>query len=131
MDIQKLAAEMGLHCITTYKLDALKAVCRSNESNDMTTPSCRKDAEGVTLQSSDSPRLQMEKNQCSTEAFAADFACQENGRWILFMFVVHELLFYTCVDFSGAIVSHSLLTTLPYGVLKGKKRTFLCFQDCV
>ncbi|RVW98585.1 putative methyltransferase NSUN6 [Vitis vinifera] len=80
MDIQKLAAEMGLHCITTYKLDALKAVCRSNESNDMTTPSCRKDAEGVTLQSSDSPRLQMEKNQCSTEAFAADFACQENGR---------------------------------------------------
>lgn len=78
MDIQKLAAEMGLHCITTYKLDALKAVCRSNESNDMTTPSCRKDTEGVTLQSSDSPRLQMEKNQCSTEAFTADFACQEN-----------------------------------------------------
>ncbi|XP_057955409.1 rRNA (cytosine-C(5))-methyltransferase NOP2C isoform X8 [Malania oleifera] len=27
LDIQKLAAEMGLNCITTYKLDALRAVC--------------------------------------------------------------------------------------------------------
>lgn len=79
MDIQKLAAEMGLHCITTYKLDALKAVCRSNESNDMTTPSCRKHTEDVTLQSSDSPRVQMEKNPCSTESLNADFSCQEIG----------------------------------------------------
>ena len=79
MDIQKLAAEMGLHCITTCKLDALKAVCRSNESNDMITPSCRKDTEDVTLQSSDSPRVQMEKNPCSTEAFNTDFTCQEIG----------------------------------------------------
>uniref|UniRef100_A0A2P2KZZ1 Uncharacterized protein MANES_08G014300 n=3 Tax=Rhizophora mucronata TaxID=61149 RepID=A0A2P2KZZ1_RHIMU len=33
LDIQKLAAEMGLTCIRTYKLDALKAVCRRNETN--------------------------------------------------------------------------------------------------
>ncbi|CAL5438720.1 unnamed protein product [Camellia sinensis] len=33
LDIQKLAAEMGLNCITTYKLDALKAVHRRDESS--------------------------------------------------------------------------------------------------
>lgn len=42
LDIQKLAAEMGLTCITTYKLDALKAVCQRNESNDIATiQSCK------------------------------------------------------------------------------------------
>ncbi|XP_057467945.1 rRNA (cytosine-C(5))-methyltransferase NOP2C isoform X2 [Actinidia eriantha] len=35
LDIQKLAAEMGLNCITTYKLDALKAVRRRSESSDV------------------------------------------------------------------------------------------------
>ncbi|XP_058195404.1 rRNA (cytosine-C(5))-methyltransferase NOP2C isoform X2 [Rhododendron vialii] len=40
LDIQKLAAEMGLNCITTYKLDALKAVRQRSESNDMHTSSC-------------------------------------------------------------------------------------------
>ncbi|KAF7123419.1 hypothetical protein RHSIM_Rhsim12G0010200 [Rhododendron simsii] len=39
LDIQKLAAEMGLNCITTYKLDALKAVRQRSESNDMHTAS--------------------------------------------------------------------------------------------
>ncbi|GAV91835.1 Nol1_Nop2_Fmu domain-containing protein, partial [Cephalotus follicularis] len=32
LDIQNLAAEMGLKCITTYKLDSLKAICQMNES---------------------------------------------------------------------------------------------------
>ncbi|GFS38624.1 NOL1/NOP2/sun family protein [Actinidia rufa] len=35
LDIQKLAAEMGLNCIRTYKLDALKAVLRRSESSDV------------------------------------------------------------------------------------------------
>ncbi|KAF5946707.1 hypothetical protein HYC85_016935 [Camellia sinensis] len=39
LDIQKLAAEMGLNCITTYKLDAVKAVHRRDESSDMHTSS--------------------------------------------------------------------------------------------
>ncbi|KAI7990712.1 hypothetical protein LOK49_LG12G00294 [Camellia lanceoleosa] len=39
LDIQKLAAEMGLNYITTYKLDALKAVHRRDESSDMHTSS--------------------------------------------------------------------------------------------
>ncbi|KAL7199837.1 hypothetical protein ACSBR2_022027 [Camellia fascicularis] len=37
LHIQKLAAEMGLNCVTTYKLDALKAAHRSHESSDMHT----------------------------------------------------------------------------------------------
>ncbi|KAK9284762.1 hypothetical protein L1049_023939 [Liquidambar formosana] len=79
LDIQNLAAEMGLSCITTYKLDALKAVCRRNESNDMITLCCNKDNEGLSIQSSDSPRLHMEKvSSISKEGLNADKACTEN-----------------------------------------------------
>lgn len=35
LGIQKLAAEMGLSCITTYKLDALKSVCHGAESDSL------------------------------------------------------------------------------------------------
>ncbi|KAJ8753432.1 hypothetical protein K2173_019831 [Erythroxylum novogranatense] len=35
LDIQKLATEMGLTCIRAYKLDALKAVCQRNESDEI------------------------------------------------------------------------------------------------
>ena len=35
--IQKLAAELGLNCITTYKLDALKAVSKRHESDNLIT----------------------------------------------------------------------------------------------
>ncbi|OMP05373.1 Bacterial Fmu (Sun)/eukaryotic nucleolar NOL1/Nop2p [Corchorus olitorius] len=53
MDIQKLAAELGLTCITTYKLDALKSVCKRNESKDMTTCCSNKDNNNIVIQSSD------------------------------------------------------------------------------
>ncbi|XP_052178476.1 rRNA (cytosine-C(5))-methyltransferase NOP2C [Diospyros lotus] len=39
LDIQKLATEMGLNCINTYKLDALRAVRQRTESSDMYTTS--------------------------------------------------------------------------------------------
>ncbi|KAI3945432.1 hypothetical protein MKW92_021989 [Papaver armeniacum] len=32
LDIKKLAAEMGLKCVTAHRQDALKAVCQSNET---------------------------------------------------------------------------------------------------
>ncbi|OIT00005.1 PREDICTED: putative methyltransferase NSUN6 isoform X1 [Nicotiana attenuata] len=35
LGIQKLAAEMGIGCITTYKLDALKSVCHGAESDNL------------------------------------------------------------------------------------------------
>ncbi|ESQ36255.1 hypothetical protein EUTSA_v10007146mg [Eutrema salsugineum] len=37
LDVQKLSAEMGLSCITTCKLDALKSVCLPNTLNDSKT----------------------------------------------------------------------------------------------
>ncbi|KAL5989974.1 hypothetical protein ACLOJK_010869 [Asimina triloba] len=43
LDIQKLAVEMGLNCITAYKLDALKSVSRTNESIEFVPPSCKEE----------------------------------------------------------------------------------------
>lgn len=46
LDIQSLAAEMGLNCITSYKLDALKAVCQT-KSDDSATPEIPDDVNGA------------------------------------------------------------------------------------
>lgn len=43
LDIQKLAAEMGVCCITTYKLDATKSVCPNSESVDTVSPFSEED----------------------------------------------------------------------------------------
>lgn len=60
LDIQKLAAEMGLNCITTYKLDALKSVCPKGESIDMTPLCYREDIACLTIQNLESLSLPME-----------------------------------------------------------------------
>ncbi|XP_041007192.1 rRNA (cytosine-C(5))-methyltransferase NOP2C [Juglans microcarpa x Juglans regia] len=75
--IQKLAAEMGLNCITTYKLDALKAVSQRNDSYTTTDLGCNEKNNGVTIQSSDTPSLHVEREL--TEGMNADKSC-ENGR---------------------------------------------------
>ncbi|KAI4305994.1 hypothetical protein L6164_029314 [Bauhinia variegata] len=61
LDIEKLAAEMGLNCIKTFKLDALKAVYRKNESDNVISPSCYNTHNGVTNQGSDSSNLHVER----------------------------------------------------------------------
>ncbi|XP_037496716.1 tRNA (cytosine(72)-C(5))-methyltransferase NSUN6 isoform X2 [Jatropha curcas] len=66
-DIQKLTAEMSLTCIKTYKLDALKAVCRRNESNN-------------TVQNSELPRHHDEKTSSSVQGLNPDEACNKIGR---------------------------------------------------
>lgn len=67
-DIQKLAAEMSLTCITTYKLDVLKAIRQRNEADDINTN-----------QSSNSLRLHEEKASSSTaEGFNLDKTCEDN-----------------------------------------------------
>ncbi|CAK7346654.1 unnamed protein product [Dovyalis caffra] len=67
-DIQKLAAEMSLTCITTYKLDALKAVRQRNEADDINTN-----------QSSDTLMFHEEKKSSSTvEGFNPDKTCDDN-----------------------------------------------------
>ncbi|KAL3633669.1 rRNA (cytosine-C(5))-methyltransferase nop2c [Castilleja foliolosa] len=42
LGIQKLAAELGLKCITTYKLDALKSVEQINNPDSQDAPQCEK-----------------------------------------------------------------------------------------
>ncbi|KAH7578440.1 hypothetical protein JRO89_XS01G0382200 [Xanthoceras sorbifolium] len=77
LNIQKLAAEMGLKCINTYKLDALKAVCRTNESNGMSTLCSDKDNICTNIQNSDSPRLHQEVSSTTVEGLNADMTCKE------------------------------------------------------
>lgn len=85
LDIQKLAAEMGLNCIKTFKLDALKAVCQSNESDNLTGPySCNADND-VTDQLSDSTNLHAEKmSSIGIEKLNIKKTVEENGRYGLF-----------------------------------------------
>ncbi|KOM46454.1 hypothetical protein LR48_Vigan07g015800 [Vigna angularis] len=60
LDIQKLAAEMGLSCIKTFKLDALKSVCRRDDIDTLTDPCCNNAKNDVTNQVFDSPNLEVE-----------------------------------------------------------------------
>lgn len=78
MDIQNLAAEMGLGCIVTYKLDALKAVRRENVSNAVNV------LDGLVDNVSDSSSICVEKISCSdVNGVSANKTCEENGRYTL------------------------------------------------
>lgn len=61
LDVQKLAAEMGLSCIKTFKLDALKSVCRTDDIDAFTDPCSSIAKNDVTNQVFDSPNLQVER----------------------------------------------------------------------
>lgn len=76
LDIQKLAVEMGLSCIQTYKLDALKSVRRKNECDAVTSLSCCKD--NNSMQSSNPMVLQVEK--IALEGLGAGEALNGSGR---------------------------------------------------
>lgn len=94
MDIKKLAAEMGLKCITTYKLDALKAVRRKNESNDEPNMCNSKDNNYITSQNSDSMKLHKEVPSIAAEGLNGDKSCKEKGRWILIILWSYTFLFF-------------------------------------
>ncbi|KAJ6931047.1 hypothetical protein NC652_014532 [Populus alba x Populus x berolinensis] len=99
-DIQKLAAEMSLTCITTYKLDVLKAIRQRNEADDININ-----------QSSNSLRFHEEKASSSTaEGFNLDKTCEDNGVQILLFFidVIHlfiETSISNAIENGGAYVS--------------------------
>lgn len=95
MDIQKLATEMGLSCITTYKLDALKAV-RRNECDDVTNLSYSKDNSG--MESSNLMMEQVEKiASIASEGLSTDKASKISGREILLVcFGLLDLLDVIC-----------------------------------
>ncbi|KAL6137173.1 hypothetical protein ACLB2K_062467 [Fragaria x ananassa] len=67
LDIQKLAAEMGLSCITTCRLDALKAVCSRNESDDITKLCCTEDDLDATIQGFNLMKSEVEKMEVIAE----------------------------------------------------------------
>lgn len=72
-----MAAEMSLTCITTYKLDVLKAIRQRNEADDINTN-----------QSSNSLWFHEEKASSSTaEGFNLDKTCEDNGVQILLFFI--------------------------------------------
>lgn len=79
LDIQKLAAEMGLNCITAFRLDALKAVCRRNDSDITTDLCCSKEIDGVTIQSSDLLGSHVERtSSIIREGMNAEKSCKES-----------------------------------------------------
>ncbi|CAN0913944.1 rRNA (cytosine-C(5))-methyltransferase NOP2C [Linum grandiflorum] len=67
LDIQKLVAEMGFTCITTYRLDALKSVSQANESVDS----------GISQNSIS--MTTNEKQKSSHDQLSGDKTCGENG----------------------------------------------------
>ncbi|KAK7300168.1 hypothetical protein RJT34_11005 [Clitoria ternatea] len=80
LDIQKLAAEMGLSCIKTFKLDALKSVCQRNDIDTFTDPCSSKTESGVTHQVFDSPNLQVERiSPILTQSLQSE-TLEENGK---------------------------------------------------
>ncbi|XVF71218.1 hypothetical protein PTKIN_Ptkin12aG0018400 [Pterospermum kingtungense] len=78
MDIQKLAAEMGLTCIKTYKLDALKAVCKRNVSSDMAALCNNKDNTDLVIQKSESRPLENGGSSTTIVGSNGDTTCKEN-----------------------------------------------------
>lgn len=84
MDIQKLAAEMGLSCIVTYKLDALKSVNRNTDSCKGTASVCINANEGVVNNISNSMNLDSVKPSSITEVSEVDETKMQNGRLSLF-----------------------------------------------
>ncbi|XP_051152240.1 rRNA (cytosine-C(5))-methyltransferase NOP2C [Andrographis paniculata] len=79
LDIQKLAAEMDLKCITTYKLDALKSVQQKEQSGFQDVPQC---GESKSDQSSDisTPGMQ-ETLDAAIDCTHATLEQSSNGRY--------------------------------------------------
>lgn len=58
---------MGLSCITTCRLDALKAVCSRNESDDITKLCCTEDNLDATIQGFNLMKSEVEKIEVIAE----------------------------------------------------------------
>ncbi|KAE9614838.1 hypothetical protein Lal_00036002 [Lupinus albus] len=80
LDIQKLAAEMGLKCIKPCRLDALKSVCQRNEFDTSTGPCCSNANNGVTNHVSSSPNLQVETAASLVTERSKTDTVEENGK---------------------------------------------------
>ena len=77
LDVQKLSAEMGLTCITTCKLDALKSVCLPSTLSDSTT-SVNGDSSVSLTSHSEVPSNEGIASDSSGRS-EAEKSCEENG----------------------------------------------------
>ncbi|XP_010475392.1 PREDICTED: putative methyltransferase NSUN6 [Camelina sativa] len=78
LDVQKLSAEMGLSCITTCKLDALKSVCLPNTVNDSTTLVNSDNSSSMTSHS-ELPSNEAMTSSVTSGRSEADKSCEENA----------------------------------------------------
>ncbi|XP_019095301.1 PREDICTED: uncharacterized protein LOC104755840 [Camelina sativa] len=76
LDVQKLSAEMGLSCITTCKLDALKSVCLPNTVNDSTTLVNSDNSSSMTSHS-ELPSNEAMTSSVTSGRSEADKSCEE------------------------------------------------------
>ncbi|KAL1307641.1 hypothetical protein AAHE18_17G047100 [Arachis hypogaea] len=79
LDIQKRANEMGLSCIKTFKLDALKSVSRGNHTNASIGPSSCDANNGMANKVSDSSNVQGEGILSIIEDRLKTEVMEENG----------------------------------------------------
>ena len=94
MDIQKLAAEMGLNCITAYRLDALKSVARVNGSADPVIPARDEDSLVVNVNDSGQLGFPVEGEVSATPKVFSDLTCREkHNRPPNSLLSIHFLLF--------------------------------------
>ncbi|CAN8295285.1 unnamed protein product [Cochlearia groenlandica] len=77
LDVQKLSAEMGLTCITTCKLDALKSVILPSTLNDSTTLTNGENNASMTSHSELSSKEEMASD--TSKRSKADNLCEENA----------------------------------------------------
>ncbi|KAL1560940.1 rRNA (cytosine-C(5))-methyltransferase nop2c, variant 2 [Salvia divinorum] len=80
LEIQKLAAELGLKCITTYKLDALKSVQRINKSDNQ---DATQGGVNGSIQNSELPKSGIEKVSDTALGFShvATLDQPKNGKY--------------------------------------------------
>ena len=88
LEIQKLAAELGLKCITTYKLDALKSVQRINKSDNQ---DATQGGVNGSIQNSELPKSGLEKVSDTVLGFSQG-ELFSRCRWC-FVIVVQILFF--------------------------------------
>ncbi|KAG9448007.1 hypothetical protein H6P81_014135 [Aristolochia fimbriata] len=79
LDIQKLAKEMGLTCIKAYKLDALKAICRKNDSSGSTLSNCKNEAQDADVPDSVLQSSKDTDHSLTVDVSNHDTQCTVNG----------------------------------------------------
>lgn len=96
LDIKKLASEMDLNCITTYKLDALKACRRTCEDSDLPILDVSDEVQSTP---SDPLGSGMDKTQdTSTNGLDAELISQTKCEYCTHVMKISNCSFFTLVN---------------------------------